>query len=342
MSDYMWGDNETQFFFNLTPDIVLDAVDALGFKTSGRCLALNSMENRVYEVEIEVDESQIKSPSDKFVIAKFYRPGRWSEQQIRDEHQFMMDLNEVEVPVVSPLSFDGETLFKLKDSDLWYTLFPKKGGRVPEEMNEEQLEIMGRMLARLHNVGEIKSAQHRINISPETYGIQNLKFLIDNKTIPPQYEQSYKMLVEKICELSAPLFANVKTHRIHGDCHWGNIIWREQEGPFFIDFDDMLVGPAVQDIWLVVPGRDQYALQDRAILLESYQTMREFDHSTLKLIEPLRTLRFIHFTAWTAKRWEDPAFKKAFPDFGSERYWEVQINDLREQLGLISELNQPY
>lgn len=325
MSEYVWGDNETQFFFELRPETILDAIDDLGPRTTGRCLTLNSMENRVYEVEVD----------DKFIVTKFYRPGRWSESQILDEHQFLLDLQENDVPVIAPELFNGKTLFQLKESGLFYTVFPKKGGRLPQEMTHEQLEIMGRMLARLHNVGATKKAENRITISPKTFGMGNLKFLMDGQFLPPHVESSYKNMVEKICILIDPLFENVENIRIHGDCHLGNIIWREGEGPFFIDFDDMLMGPPIQDIWLVTPGMDEYAVRDRNVLIESYKTMRDFDNSSLKLIEPLRTLRYIHFSAWIAKRWKDPAFQVAFPYFNEHSYWDTQLNDLQTQYARI-------
>ena len=336
MSQYVWGDNETQFFFNLNPDLVLNTIDSLGYNTTGRCLTLNSMENRVYEVEIDRPDYEIKSPSDNFVIAKFYRPGRWTKKQILEEHQFLLELQEAEIPVIAPIKLEGKTLFDVPGHDIGYTLFPKKGGRAPDEMNEEQLEIMGRLLARIHNVGSTNSANHRIEITPDSFGIKNLSFILKNNFIPPHLESTFKNLVEEICNLITPMFDGIPTHRIHGDCHSGNIITRDDEGPFFIDFDDMLVGPAVQDIWLVIPGDDQYAKRDRSILLESYETMRDFDYRQLKLIEPLRTLRYIHFAAWIAGRWDDPSFKNAFPQFGEDYYWENLINDLRHQLVKIN------
>ena len=333
MTNYVWG-NETQFFFQLTPEIVLDAIEALGISTTGRCLQLGSMENRVYEIEVDRPEFEIKSPSDKFLVAKFYRPGRWNQNQIKDEHQFLLDLEEQELPVIAPLILNGETLFKLKDHDIFYCLFPKKGGRAPEELNEEQLQIMGRTLGRIHNVGASSIAKNRLSINTKTYGEQNLNFLLEKNIIPPQYAKGYESAVREICEVSSPLFNNVKNIRIHGDCHKGNIIYRD-DIPYFIDFDDMLMGPAVQDIWLVVPGVDEEAVNDRMILLEAYDSLRSFNYEELKLIEPLRALRYIHFAAWMAKRWDDPIFKENFPYFNTDQYWAEQVYDLNEQLRTI-------
>src|SRR3989339_67434 len=337
MSKYIWGDSETQFFFHLNPEAVLNAVDFLGLRTTRRVLTLNSMENRVYEIEIENKASEVKSPSDNFVVAKFYRPGRWTLAQILEEHTFLLDLVEAEVPVIAPIQFDGKTLFTTPGHEIYFTLFPKKSGRSPEEPSFDYLEIMGRQLARMHNVGAARQASHRLAISPDSFGKNNLEFLLVNNFIPLHLRPRFVKVVEEICQIITPFFLDISLHRIHGDCHAGNIIVRDQEGPYFIDFDDMLVGPAIQDIWLVVPGSDQEAVVNRNILLESYETMRSFDYRSLRLIEPLRALRYIHFAAWIAKRWEDPAFKNTFSHFGNDSYWEILISDLQYQLEKIKE-----
>lgn len=345
MSKQIWGDQSTQFFFNLTPSIVLDGVESVGFKTTGRCLALNSMENRVYEVEIELtaeEKANSNSPSDNFKVVKFYRPARWTKEQILEEHEFLFDLIENDIPVVAPLKINGASLFECEQTNLFFTVFPKRGGRIPDEMNHEQIEMMGRMLARLHNVGATKKAKHRLEICPNVFATQNLQFLLDSKSIPPHYEDSYKNLVEKIVEISEPFFKDITKIRIHGDCHWGNVIWRDEEGPSFVDFDDMLVGPAVQDLWLTVPGLDQESMIKRNLLIDSYQQFRDFDHRETKLIEPLRAMRFIHFTTWISKRWEDPSFKNSFPQYGTEEYWQTQTNDLRHQISLIEQSTTQY
>lgn len=336
MSTYMWGDEDTQYFYELGPDKILEAIEDLGYETTGRCLTCNSMENRVYDVEIIVDEDKISSPSDAFRIIKFYRPGRWTQEQILEEHTFLADLAEEEIPVIEPIAHDGKTLFKMHDSNIYYAVFPKRGGRVPDEMDFEQLERMGRLLARLHATGRARQARHRIRLTPETYGRQNLEYLLLSQSIPSYLESQYQQLVENICKLSTPLFDKTPVQRIHGDCHIGNILWGAS-GLQLFDFDDMVVGPPVQDIWLVIPGRDDDALRQRNILLDAYKTMSDFDDRSLRLIEPLRALRFIHFSAWIAKRYQDPAFTRAFPDFGTPVYWETQIHDLRDQLALIQE-----
>ncbi len=272
---------------------------------------------------------------------KFYRPGRWSEAQILEEHRFLLDLREAEVPGIAPIPFaDGATLRRVPRIGLWFAVFPKVGGRHPDEMDAGQLRRVGRLLGRMHNVGAERKAPHRLRLDVETYGYKNLDFLLESEALPERIEEAYAEVVEELCELAEPLFAEAAPafQRIHGDCHLGNLIWAENpshEGPFWVDFDDMVTGPAVQDLWLVVPGRDEEALERRDFLLEGYEEMRDFDRRTLRLVEPLRALRFVHFSAWIAKRWSDPAFPRRFDHFGTERYWAEQLADLREQLELV-------
>lgn len=331
----VWGDSHTQYFYQLTPERILDAVESsTGLRCTGRAMALNSMENRVYELEIELDEAPV-NPSERFLIAKFYRPGRWSEAQIRDEHNFLHDLAELEIPVVAPKRFvDGDTLHKLKDAEIHYAVFAKVGGRSPDELSDDQLAQVGRLLARIHNVGAAKAAPHRIVLSPESYGLGNLRQLLEAKIIPPEITAVYKQTVESICNISAPWFAETANIRIHGDCHLGNLL-QGRERLFFVDFDDMVMGPAVQDVWLLIPGRDQYAKRQLSVLLDGYTSMRDFDFQSLRLIEALRALRFVHFSAWIGRRWQDPAFPKAFPQFGTQSYWQDQLRDLREQQSIL-------
>ncbi|MBT7609153.1 MAG: serine/threonine protein kinase [Bacteriovoracaceae bacterium] len=340
MNEYVWGNQETQYFYELNPIMVLEAIEAVGLATTGRCLPLNSMENRVYEIELNQPLGKNDSPSDSYVVAKFYRPGRWSESQILDEHQFLLDLNSNEIPVIAPLVINGKTLFKIKDHDLLYTIFPKQGGRNPDELDEEQLEQIGRLLGRIHSVGKSKVSDHRITISPHSFGTQNISFLDKSNAIPSLINNQYLDMAHEIVELMTPLFENIDYHRIHGDCHAGNILHKDS-GFFFVDFDDMLNGPAVQDVWLIIPGVDHRSKQDRLILLEAYETMCDFNYQSLKLIEPLRTLRFIHFSAWLTKRWEDPSFKIAFPHFASDDYWNIGLRDLIDQKMLIEDIINP-
>lgn len=331
-----WGESETQFFFELTPERILSAVEALGFRCTGHLLQLNSMENRVYQVEIELPvDHKVTSPRERYRIVKFYRPGRWSREQILEEHIFLADLAEREIPVVSPLKdAAGETLFTVPGLSIWYVVWPMVGGRSPDELDSEKLAQAGRLLGRIHRIGAIRPAPHRVRLVPDTYGRENLAFLKQSTLIPEHLRARYFTVADAICTASDPLFQGVPMHRVHGDCHFGNLLWNDQ-GLFWVDFDDMVTGPAVQDIWLLVPGRDEYAIRQREELIAAYQQMHEFDLRTLRLIEPLRALRFIHFSAWIGKRWHDPAFPRVFPNYGSERYWSEQIADLEEQLQLI-------
>jgi Ser/Thr protein kinase RdoA (MazF antagonist) len=345
-----WGGEKTKFFFELTPDRVLDAVEASGFRCTGRCMALNSFENRVYDVELERDrtdagalesgEQGLFSPnhqhhlsSDRRIV-KFYRPGRWSREQILEEHEFLNDLRAAEIPAIAPLPFEDGSTLHATSSGIWYAVFPKVGGRAPDEFNDDQLLRIGRLLARVHNVGASSEARHRIRLSPQTYGLANLEYLLKH-WVPVEFRARYESVVSKIVELSAPWFAQADVQRVHGDCHPGNLL-QNAEGFFFIDFDDMVVAPPAQDLWLLVPGRDCESLAQRDVLLEGYQEMRAFDRPTLRLIEPLRALRFVHYTAWIARRWGDPAFPAAFPEFNSHAYWHDETLDLEEQLRLIS------
>lgn len=341
MSQSVWGDSETQFFYDLTPGRILDAVEAsTGLRCTGRALALNSMENRVYEIELDLDERP-KNPAERFLIAKFYRPGRWTKEQILDEHRYLAELAELEIPVVAPRTFlDGETLHQLPEGGLFYAIFPKIGGRSPDELSEGEMAQVGRLLGRLHNVGAARPAAHRLALSPETYGTQNLQHLLAAGIIPRDVEKSYTQVVQDIVTLTSPWFDIAAKHRIHGDCHRGNLLMGRahtdsENTLFFVDFDDMVTGPAAQDIWLLIPGRDEASVRLLYAMLEGYETMRPFDWSTLRLIEALRALRFIHFSAWIARRWQDPAFPRAFPEFNSPRYWQEQLADLQEQWELL-------
>lgn len=315
------------FFFELIPDRVLEAVETSGLLCTGRCMGLNSFENRVYDVELDPDGSRR--------IVKFYRPGRWSRSQIMEEHEFLADLIQEEIPAVAPLPFpDGQTLHATRESGIWYAIFPRVGGRAPDELSDEQLLRVGRLLGRIHTVGFAKKSQHRIRIDPKTYGDANLKFLLEGHWIPVDFKNRYQTAVEKICQLTESWFDSLEFQRIHGDCHLGNLLWNDS-GPFFLDFDDMVVGPPVQDVWLLVPGRDAESCRQREVLLEGYQEFRHFDRTSLRLIEVLRALRFVHYTAWIARRWEDPAFPLAFPQFGSHQYWSREVEDLEEQLRIL-------
>jgi Ser/Thr protein kinase RdoA (MazF antagonist) len=229
------------------------------------------MENRVYEVEIEPEDEKLaaKNPSERFRIVKFYRPGRWSREQILEEHRFLLDLAERDIPAVAPLAVkDGETLLTLPESGIFCAVFPRIGGRSPDELPDDQLAIVGRLLARLHNVGQIREAPNRVRIDPATYGLQSLSFLRSASVLPEQILGRFSATVEEICDITAPWFETVSTQRVHGDCHLGNLLLGKS-GFFWVDFDDMLRGPCVQDLWLIIGGRDEEALRKLDILLDA-------------------------------------------------------------------------
>lgn len=337
----IWGQADTAYFYQLTPDRILDAIEqAMGRRCTGRSFAHNSLENRVYELELETEDGAApsgRSRYENYVIAKFYRPGRWSAEQIREEHHFLHALKQEEIPVVAPLILGNQqTLGTVQGTDILFAVFPKVGGRSPEELRDEQIDQVGRLLARMHNVGACQKVEHRLKLGVDTFALDALSFLTERELIPSHLRESYRSLVLSICDRLAPALAAVETIQIHGDCHLGNLLWGPQ-GPFWVDFDDSMIGPPIQDLWLLLPGRDQYAKNVLRRLLAAYQSMREFDWSSLQLIEGLRALRLIHFSNWIARRSEDPIFKKYFSDFGDERYWQVQIQDLREQLSFMSE-----
>lgn len=338
MSSSVWGNDKTQFFDSLTPDKVLDAVESLGFQTTGRLMPLASMENRVYEVEIENPSAQ--HVSENFKIFKFYRPGRWSQKQIQDEHDFLFDLQDQELHVIAPDKIKNQSVF-VDPNGLYFTCFPKMGGRACDEWNEELLGQMGRLLGRLHAVGKTKSSQARLSLDIKTFGENNLQVLEKSRYLPGEYRAAYSNLCHDVFALGSPLFKGINFQRIHGDCHHGNILLNEGR-PFMIDFDDMSQGPCVQDIWMVIPGRDEESLNQRNILLDAYLEMNDFNFQELKLIEILRSLRIIHFSAWISLRYEDQSFQRAFPQYGTTQYWEEEMAQLREQLSLLKDLNVTY
>ena len=334
-----FGDARTRFFYELTPDRILEAVEAWDLIPTGRCLALASMENRVYQVEVELDEPA-KTANDAWRVIKFYRPGRWSAEQIREEHRFLLDLDAAEIPVVAPLpTSDGETLVTLADSGIFAAIFPRRGGRAPDEFDDENLARLGRLIARLHAVGQTRPARARLKLDVDSYGAADLAFLLESDRMAAGVREPYRQVVEAICAVARPWFEAVAHQRIHGDCHRGNVLWGSA-GPMLVDFDDMVTGPPVQDLWLLVPGRDPDSLARRETLLEAYAEMNTLDRRSLRLIEPLRALRVVHFSAWIARRYEDPAFLRVFPDFGTERYWYDELATLREIHAELAEVGQ--
>jgi len=311
-------------FFRLSPERVLAAVEAGGFRASGFCFALNALENRVYDVGLE-DGSH--------VVAKFYRPGRWSREQILDEHRLLHGLQAAEIPVCVPLAFaDGSTLHEIED--IHYAVWPRTGGRSPDELRDDEIRVLGRLLARIHDVGEAVGTPHRRRLDADSVAIEALELLEDGGFLPPHLRARYRDAVETVADLYDEWSEGVPLHPIHGDCHAGNLL-RGDAGFFFLDFDDAVVGPAVQDVWMLLPGRDHEAARQRALLIDAYREFRPFDAGSLRLVEPLRAFRFVFYAGWIARRWEDPAFPDVFPHFGSPAYWEGETRDLEEQLDRI-------
>jgi Ser/Thr protein kinase RdoA (MazF antagonist) len=315
----------SDFFFELTPDRVLRAVEAGGFRPTGHCSPLTCLENRVYDLRLD-DESHI--------VVKFYRPGRWSREAILEEHQFLLDLRDAEIPVCAPVAFrDGDTLHEA--GGIHYAVWPRTGGRSPEEFRDDEIEILGRLLARIHNTGDAREAPHRLRLDAPTSAFEPLRFLEDHEFLPPECRRRYRDAVEQVADLYTERSAGVPVHRIHGDCHLGNLL-RGDDGWFFLDFDDFVTGPAVQDVWMLLPGRDTEGARQRALLVDAYRQFRDFEDHWLDLIEPLRAFRFVFYAGWIAKRWEDPAFPDAFPHFGTAAYWENETRDLEEHVDRIA------
>lgn len=315
-------------FADLSPDTLLDAIDSLGVRTDGRLHALNSFENRVYQVGIE-DGSTI--------IAKFYRPGRWRDETILEEHAFTLQLAEMELPVAAPLLFDEHSLHK--HNDFRFALYPRIAGRAPELSDPQALTWMGRFIARVHNIGETSRFAARENLSVERLGTEANAWLEASKLIPEELREAWHASVTRALESARLIFEatqGVKHLRIHGDCHAGNILWND-DGPWFVDFDDACTGPAIQDLWLLLSGEREAMQQQLGAVLRGYRQFRDFDLRELALIEALRTLRLIHHAAWIGRRWNDPAFPRAFSWFGTQRYWQDRILELKEQIAAMDE-----
>jgi len=330
-SDRLLGmTNETNLhsYSLLDPDMIIHAIESLGYVSDGRILALNSYENRVYQVGIE-DEAPI--------IAKFYRAGRWTDDMIREEHVFMLELADAEIPVVAPIARGNETLFNY--GDYRFSIYRRFGGYAPELDNPDHLLQLGRILAQIHNIGEISAFKTRPSINIEDFAIKPVQYLLKNDFIPAYLEPAYSTLCEDLIIRIKHCYeqtGDYKTLRLHGDCHQGNILVRD-ENFYIVDFDDSRSGPAVQDIWMFLSGDRNYMTVGLNDFMEGYTEFRDFEARELHLIEALRTMRLIHYSAWLAERWNDPAFPIAFPFFNTQNYWEEQILGLREQASLMEE-----
>lgn len=318
----------------LSPEMILEAVESRGLITDGRLLALNSYENRVYQVGIE-DGTPL--------IAKFYRPERWSNEQILEEHQFVSELVDAELPVIAPLadehSADPNNATLSEYQNFRFSLFPRKGGHAPELDNYDHILVLGRFLARMHNVGGVKPFAVRPTLDSKSFGHDAVAYITEH-FVPDDLRLAYTSLTKDLLQAIDEKIAaveDVQLLRVHGDCHVGNVLWRD-DNPHFIDLDDARMAPAVQDIWMLLSGDREAQTRQLAEIIDGYQEFRDFQPRELHLIEPLRTLRMLHFSAWIGRRWQDPAFPKAFPWFNSPRYWGDEILNLRNQM---AELNEP-
>jgi Ser/Thr protein kinase RdoA (MazF antagonist) len=321
-------DHDTPYA-NLTPNVVLDAVEAAGFAVNGSLLALNSYENRVYQVGLN---------NGHFLVAKFYRPGRWDSATIQEEHDFSLELAAAEIPVIAPLANQtGETLHH--HVGYAYAIYPRQGGRPPELDDPEHLRWLGRFLGRIHAVGVSHHFEHRPTLTLQRFGWDALSLLLGSDMIPVELEHNYRLAAETLLQEVENRFSAVgpcRQLRLHGDCHPGNILWTDS-GPHFVDLDDCMTGPAIQDLWMLLSGERQDMQRQLGLLLEGYEAFFDFDPLELQLIEPLRALRLLHYSAWLAARWHDPAFPLAFPWFNTPRYWEDQLHTLREQIERLIE-----
>ncbi len=325
-------------FETLTPDVVMDALASVGLFGDGRLQALSSYENRVYQLHLE--DRQLAG--DQIVVAKFYRPERWSDAQIEEEHSFSAELMAAEIPVIGPMTLKGATLHHF--AGFAFSVSPRRGGRAPELDNFEVLEWIGRFLARIHTVGAAKPFTSRPALDLQSFGIDSRDWLLGQQIIPLDVQSAWEDMSAKALEAIARQFKPLRSIRLHGDCHPGNILWTPVDapassgpGPHFVDLDDARSGPAVQDLWMLISGDRQQRTRQLGALVDGYEQFREFDRRELDLIEPLRTLRLIHYSAWLARRWADPTFPINFPWFGSSDYWKGQVLMLEEQIEAMAE-----
>lgn len=312
-------------FVDLTPDLILDAIESVGIYAESGLLALNSYENRVY---------QFKADDDKRYVVKFYRPERWSQAQIEEEHAFAFELADAEVPVVAPLNIGGKSLFE--HQGYLFTLFPSVGGRIFEMDNLDQLEMLGRLIGRMHQAAKAKDFSHRPVISCEEFLDTAKVQLQASNLVSSSLATAFYTILDMVIAKTKAQYYQANIMRLHGDCHAGNILWAGDK-LMFVDLDDSRQGPAIQDLWMMFSGDRANQLLQLDTLVGAYEEFCDFDHSQLKLIEPLRAMRMIHYMGWLAKRWDDPAFVRNFSWFADDKYWEQQILALKEQLSALQE-----
>jgi Ser/Thr protein kinase RdoA (MazF antagonist) len=313
-------------FHSLTPDRIITLVEkTLGRRCSNLCRPLISYINRVYELEAE-DGSGL--------IAKFYRPGRWSQEGLQDEHDFLFELSGQEIPVIAPLILrDSSSIGSYKKIN--FAVFPKTGGRSFDEYNDDQWLELGRLLGRTHNVGALHLPKDRLTMAPDRSTRQQVDYLLQGSFMPADMLGRFKDLTDSLINEISPLFDNAGMIRIHGDCHFSNLIYRPDESFYIIDFDDMVMGPPVQDFWMLLPGHEEDSLAEIELFIEGYEMFRGFDTGSLRLIEPLRAMRYIHYTAWCAYQFAEDGETRLDEDFGSRQYWQTEMGDLADQLEKI-------
>jgi Ser/Thr protein kinase RdoA (MazF antagonist) len=315
-------------YAELTPDRMLDALASVGLRPDGRLLGLNSYENRVYQAWMD------EGPP---VVAKFYRPARWSDAQILEEHAFALELAEREIPVVAPLEIAGATMHAFEG--FRFAVYPRRGGRQPELDDPKALEWIGRFLGRIHAVGAVRAFKQRPALDIGSHGTEPRQWLLASKLVPADVLEAWKAATALALDGVRRCYeraGKVKGIRLHGDCHSGNVLWTD-DGPHFVDLDDCRTGPAVQDLWMMLSGDRAAMTRQLADVLAGYEQFHAFDTRELPLVEALRTLRLLHYSAWIARRWEDPAFPAAFPWFGTQRYWQDRILEMREQIAAMEE-----
>lgn len=334
--------SETVQFSQLTPELMLDELELglgskqTGIRATGTIQSLNSVENRV--VEFEMDDS-------KRWVAKFYRPGRWSRDQILEEHRFIQMLAAAEVPAVAPIGLEGGTTLRQTKDGIWFAVFPKVRGRLKDELEDGEIRQIGRLLARIHIVSENVRAQHRPELTLLSHIDEPLQFLLDSDFLSEPYRSRYEQVVRTLRARMEPLFDSARKRSkpllLHGDCHVGNVLWSGDGTSFFVDFDDSRVGLPIQDLWMIVPGdprKDDEARRKQEELVEAYRVFRPLDDSAWSLVEPLRACRMVYYAAWIGRRWNDPSFPNLFPDFGTPKYWHEEHDALQQCLEVIENI----
>ncbi|MFC1480078.1 serine/threonine protein kinase [Candidatus Omnitrophota bacterium] len=320
--------DQTLHFASLTHETIIALAEKeLGTRLTGLCRSYNSYINRVFELGAEDGTG---------IVIKFYRPGRWSKEALQDEHDFLLELAEAEIPVIAPLFLkDSKTIGG--SGEIMFTIFSKKSGRNHDEFSEEQWLELGRLLARIHNVGGKHLPKERITLTPGRATRDHIDFVLNRGLVPEELSSQFTDVTEELLGLIDPLFRDKPLIRIHGDCHSANIIYRPDESFYIIDFDDMAIGTPIHDVWMLLPGYLKDSKHELNLFIEGYETFRDFNRSDLQLIEPLRAMRYIHFIAWCAHQVADGGFSNLVPGWGTNEYWQTEINDLSKQITRIKQ-----